>query len=855
MQTLLELLPEIRRLDGREAVRFYNGFRTWTWSYRDLSSRIAAFASYLNRQGFQKGDRLILWGENCPEWVCAFWAAVSQGIEVIPIDYRSSPRLVQRIQEEAQARLMVFGQAVETHEVDIEAIPFTELDSLEEAGQLNPVEVWPEDVVEIVYTSGTTGNPKGVVHRHKNICANLTPFKREIDRYKRVAWPFQPIRILEMLPLSHMFGQSLGLFIPPVLGGAAVFMTELNAGAVMEAIRRERVSVMVSVPRLLKSLSESVRRRFDTPENPPSGKGILNIALRWWRYRRVHRALGWKFWAFTVGGARLEPEIEDFWSRLGFLVIQGYGLTETSPVVSVNHPFRSRRGSLGKVLEGQEVEIAEDGEILVRGDSVVMEYLGVRPEEQEEAFEGGWFHTGDIGEIDEEGRLYYKGRKKDVIVTSEGLNVHPQDVEAALNDLPEVKESAVIGFFKNGEEQVHAVLILKDPAADAGELVRKANQRLESHQRIRDWSIWPEEDFPRTSSTLKVKRREVAQRISSDQPLRPDQPIRDETARGQPLEGILSRVSGKEASEIKNDTRLTEDLGLSSLDRVDLLARLEDRYGVGLEEAAFAEISTVGQLREWIGQADGRPAVEKAAPEGEEPARDAKPVRPPRWSRSLPIRGLRRAAMRGFILPLFGHYMDFRVQGLQHLQAVSPPLIFAANHESHLDTVAVYNGLPSRWRKRLAPAMMPEFFRAYFKPERFSWRETLVAGLQYYLAVSLFNTYPLARELGGVRQSLQYTGELIERGYCPLVFPEGERSPGGKMMSFKSGIGLMAARLRVPVVPIRLDGLFEVYSIHHNWPEAGPVRMSIGKPLRFEGRQDYREIAREIETAVRNLDG
>src|SRR5947207_12141642 len=214
--------------------------------------------------------------------------------------------------------------------------------------RFEPAQVSPDDIVEIVYTSGTTGEPKGVVHRHRNICSNLRPFRNEIAKYRKWARPFQPIRILDLLPLSHMFGQSQGLFIPLFLEGSVAFTSEIHPGKIIDFVHDNRISVIVSVPRILENLKNEVERGN----------------------RQVHRRFGWKFWAFVVGGARVDPELEEFWKVLGFAVIQGYGLTEASPVIAVNHPFHAKTGSLGKAVEGQEVTIAPDGEILVRDESV-----------------------------------------------------------------------------------------------------------------------------------------------------------------------------------------------------------------------------------------------------------------------------------------------------------------------------------------------------------------------------------------------------------------------------------------------------------------------------------------------------
>ncbi|HVP46062.1 MAG TPA: AMP-binding protein [Bryobacteraceae bacterium] len=821
MQTLLELVAEIRRLDEREALRHSNGFRTWKLTYGDLYRQIGAFIAYLDRIGFEKGDRVIIWAENRAEWVSAFWASVARGVQVVPVDYRSSVELVRRIQDEVHARLIVTGDAVRYEGLEVPRFPATAIADLPGNVAFTPSEISPEDIVEIVYTSGTTGEPMGVVHRHKNICANLTPIQEEMRKYEKWARPFQPVRILDMLPLSHLFGQSLGIFIPPLLGGGAVFMLELHAGAILDTIRREHVSVLVSVPKLLTNLQHEVERRYHPPDVPAKRQGIPGIVERWWRNRKVHRGLGFKFWALIVGGAEVSPGVEAYWTRLGYLVIQGYGLTETSPVVALNHPFNTRSGSIGKPLHGQEICIAPDGEILVRGKSVIREYLGARAAEQGHVDEEGWLHTGDIGEIDGQGRLYYKGRKKELIVTSEGLNVYPQDVERVLNSIPQVKDSAVVAARRGGEEQVHAALILREPSADAAQIIAAANRGLESHQRIQSWSVWPDEDFPRTPSTMKVKRGEVARRIAQGRT----------TGKSEGAESILARLKGGAPGH---------ELAISSLERVELLSELENQYGVELDERRFAEISSVEQLNTLLRDA------------GEQTRRVERTLLP-RWTRSYPVRALRFLVFQAVMIPLFRGLLTLTVEGRENLQHLAPPCLFASNHQSDLDTPAIQTALPLRWRYRVAPAMSQDYFRAWLEPDRASLREQTWIMLQYFLATGLFNAYPLPQRMSGVRRALKYTGELIGEGYCPLVFPEGTRTPDGTLQPFKTGIGLMATRLRVPVVPIHIAGLFEIYPANASWPQRGAVRVRIGAPLHFEQEHDEEAATRAIEKAIHRL--
>ncbi len=828
MQTLLELLAEMRRLGDREALRFYSGFRTWKLTYRDLYGQIGAFVSQLDRIGLKKGDRAIIWAENRPEWVSVFWACVARGVHVVPVDYRSSAELVERIQVEVQSRLIVTGDSVRWEGPDVRRFSMAELADLPVIERFEASQISPDDVVEIVYTSGTTGEPMGVVHRHKNICANLTPLQTEMRKYEKWARPFQPVRILDMLPLSHLFGQSLGIFVPPLLGGAAVFMLELHASAILDTIRRERVSVLVSVPKLLMNLQHEVERKFHPPNIPARRKGIPGILERWWRYRKVHAGLGFKFWALVVGGAEVSADVEAFWTRLGFLVVQGYGLTETSPVVALNHPFNARSGSIGKPLHGQEVRIAADGEILVRGESVIHDYVGARAGEQGRIDDQGWLHTGDIGEIDAEGRLYYKGRKKEMIVTSEGLNVYPQDVERVLNSMPQVKESAVVAARRDGEEQVHAALILRDASADPAALVAEANRRLESHQRIQSWSLWPDEDFPRTPSTMKVKRGEVARRIAQG------------ATAAQPggAESILARL--KDARLEGSDTPHGQDLDISSLERVELLSELESQYGVELDERRFAEVSSVDELNALLREA------------GEQTA-SAERALLPRWTRSYPVRALRFLMVQAVILPLFRGLLTLEVTGAENLQNLDTPVLFASNHQSHLDTPAIFAALPRCWRYRVAPAMSQDYFRAWLEPGSASFRERIAAMFEYFLVAGVFNAYPLPQRMAGVRRALKYTGELIDEGYCPLVFPEGKRTPDGTLQPFKTGIGLMATRLKAPVVPVHVAGLFEIYSIHDSWPKRGVVRVTIGAPLHLEHGSDEETATRTIEEAIRRM--
>ncbi|HEY8551328.1 MAG TPA: AMP-binding protein [Vicinamibacterales bacterium] len=853
--TLLDFFDDLCRKPGTFLVHD-DGFRVRAWSYADVGRAARALARRLVETGIGRGDKVIVWGENRPEWIVAFWGCLLRGAVLVPIDYRTSADFLVRVAGIVHPRLVLTGDDVHlppdalAPEVPvwrlhtITALPATGSADAGGGDELRPTR---DDVVEIIFTSGATAEPKGVVITHRNILANIVPIEREVQKYLRYARPFSPIRFLNLLPLSHMFGQAMATFVPPMLAGEVVFMRSLNPADVVQQIRSRRISVLVSVPKILDVLREYLRRRFPAAADPPPQQG--HWLRRWWRYREVHRAFGWKFWAAVVGAAPLDPQLEEYWSRLGFLVIQGYGLTETAPIVTLNHPFSTSRGSVGKPIAGVEVKLAPDGEILVRGENVSTGYYGA-PDATAQAFEDGWLRTGDIGGIDEHGRVFIRGRKKEMIVTPEGLNVFPEDVERALLAVPGVRDAAIVGRSWQGEERVHAVLVL-DEGIEPDDVVRRANATLGDHQKIRSVSVWPLPELPRTEGTRKLKRREVKAWVDAGGRETPQAAA----SRAGSVRDVVARFA-KGRADISSGTTLDE-LGLSSLERVELLMALEEHAGATLDEAQVAAARTVGDLEEIVRRQETALAAAGPAAVQEVPARAARPdadgpVRFPVWNRRPPATWLRRISLPTWILPLARLFAWVRVEGLEHLQNLEGPVVFAANHQSHMDTPAILWALPARWRYRVAVAMAKEFFKAHFFPEQHDRRAWLWSSLWYYLAALFFNAFPLPQREAGTRQTLRYIGALIGEGYSVLIYPEGKRTQAGEVNEFRPGIGMIGARLDVPVVPVRLVGLDRV--LHQSWKMArpGPVRVVFGKPLRLAG-DDYAALAKQVEDAVRVL--
>lgn len=769
--TLLDFFRDFADLP-HEFLIYDDGFRSRHYGYNQVAAQAQAFAAQLRETGISKDEKVILYGENRPEWIIALWGCLLEGVIAVPIDYRSSPEFVERIDRIVQARAILIGD-----EVSLPDSPklwkLSELTGGRD-GILTAASIQKDQVAEIIFTSGATAEPKGVIITHRNILANIVPVEREVEKYRKFARPFSPIRFLNLLPLSHMFGQAMATFIPPMLPGVVVFMRGFNPNEIVRQIRTRRISVLVSVPQILEILREHVQQVF--PELRDLRPSKVHWLRRWWRYRKMHRLFGWKFWSFVVGAAPLSADLEAFFAELGFVVIQGYGLTETAPIVTLNHPFHARKGTVGTPIAGVQVKIAADGEILVRGENVTSGYFQ-RPEDTAKAFEDGWFHTGDIGALKESGELVILGRKKEMIVTPEGLNVFPEDVEAVLNRQPGVRDSAVIGV-----DRVHAVLIL-EPGSDAGEIVRRANSQLADYQRIRTVSIWPYPEFPRTEGTGKLKRLEIARGTPP-----PKRPAKVDLS--VPLESLTS------------------------------LERVERMVALGLEES---EIGGAPEPREETAAADF-----------------------PTWNRGLFARATRRLLLPGFLLPLTRIFAHIRVEGRANLAGLEPPVIFASNHQSYMDVPAILAALPSRWRYRAAPAMRKEFFHEHFHGHSFT------NNLNYYLAAWLFNGFPIPQHEPGALVTLRYMGELANDRWCVLIFPEGRMTREGEIAPFQPGVGMIASKLGIPVVPIRIDGLHRV--LHRTWKMArmGRVRIAFGPPLHLSG-EDYLALAKQVEEAVRKL--
>ena len=876
---MLDSLDDFERWGRDEnddcAYVFPRGYRRERWSYQRVAGVAYQFARELEACNITKGDAVLLWSPNCAEWVAAFLGCALCGVIAVPIDDAASPDFALRISTQVRTRLVlcpreraaIFDGLAEKI-VTIDPVDLVATISERQAERFRPVQIQPSDTLEIVFTSGTTADPKGVVLTHANVVGNLAPIEAEIRNYLKYERLVHPIRFLNLLPLSHVFGQFLGIFLPPLLGATVVFENTFNPTEVMTTIRRECVSVLVAVPRMLDSLKQKIERDLDGGFRSGGSKEFAaryaaaknqHFLRRWWTFRDLRRQFGWKFWAMISGGAALDRETEEFWHRLGYAVVQGYGLTETTSLISLNHPFHTSRGSIGKVLPGREIKLADDGEILVRGSGVASGYWNGRElQPMARSEDEGWYRTGDLGALDEQGNLFFKGRKKEVIVTPAGMNIYPEDLEAALRGQKEVRDCVVVGLERGGNSEPCAVLILRDRNSNAqaveGEavdgkavdkktidgktIVKRANETLAEYQRMRTWFVWPDEDFPR-SSTQKPRRNLIREAVEAG--LRGQSPANAAS----PLSEMLTRITGRSIQNMQSltpDANLQSGLGLSSLDRVELHSALEDRYQIDLSETEFANAATVGDLEKLVqGERGTRSKFHDSG------------FHYPRWALRWPTTWLRLASHYLLVRPAVFLLGWPRVTGRENLRGVRGPLLVISNHVADVDVGFIQTALPARIRHRLATATGGEALEKLRSPgpDRV-WLRRIYDRVQWTLGVALLNLFPLPRE-SGFRKSFAYAGEAVDRGYSVLVFPEGKHTEDGRLRPFRTGVGLLANNLRIPILPMRIDGLFEIKNAGKKFAAPGKIQVRIGKPMQFAPESDPEEIARALQKAVEDL--
>jgi long-chain acyl-CoA synthetase len=833
METLLDLVREgATRFDRRPALLIRPFFRTRTWRYRDLGAQVPRAARVLREAGLEEGDRAIVWAVNRPEWGIAFLAVAYGGGVAVPLDVRHTVEFGRKIVAQTGAKLVLASRQTEASATQL-GLPIVWIETLPDHARrseaLPPAAVTRDTLAEIVFTSGTTGEPKGAMLSHGNLmsCATTMTGVMSFD---------EKARLLSVLPLSHLYEQVLGFLAPLVVGASIVYPVSRQPAVLIRTFRDFKVSVLLIVPQGLRLLDAAIERRVDQSgrrERFDRAHRWARNAPRWVRralFRPVLKEFGGRLHTIGVGASALDLDIAHRWTEMGVDVLQGYGATEMGPVVSFTRPERNVLGTVGEPIPGIEVRIAEDGEILARGPGRFLGYWQNTEATTAAIDAAGWYHTGDLGAFTDAGMLTFRGRKKDMLALPDGQKVYAEDVEAVLKDDQRVTDAAVVGWPLGPGLKVHAVLLLDDPSLEQA-VVATANERLAPHQLIRGSTVWPDPDLPRTH-TLKVRKPDILARLDALE--RPGSapipgaasktPRENVDADVDPVAAVVAGVAGMPTSAVAMTSRLSTDLDLDSLRRVELLGVIEEELGVFVDDDALEPDATVADLAALV-----------------ETARTAKAGVPAwRWPLSPIVRAIGVTAQVLLIYPFVHLFYRVRVSGLERLRAEDGPYLLTPNHCLHLDNGIILSRLPLgiRWKLSVAAAA-----------------DTIYANpLQGVLASVIANAFPLQRE-GGVRKSLELLGQRLDRGYNILIYPEGKLTVGGPLQPFKAGAGLIAVEGGTPIVPVKLK-IHEMSIVdRRRFPSAlrGDVELVIGEPIWFDADTDHAAATTRLEAAVAAL--
>ncbi len=796
-------------------------------SYSELIERTKEYARYMD---ILPGDRVVIYAENRPEWIYALYGTWQRGGVGVPVDFMSTKKDLEYILRETEPSAVVCSEKTEENlkEVLGSLNLNTAVINLDRAIPPKPIERAMSrhfhDTALILYTSGTTGEPKGVMLSFKNIISNILG----VERLKVAS---KEDSTLAILPFHHSYPLVVSLLLPIYLGATIVFLEKLSSEALMETLRKHPISILIGVPRLYQLLHQRIKEKIDQNVLAKAlfkVSPVLGRRLRKLIFKKVHQTFGGRLRYMVSGGAKLPLETAQFFDRLGFLVLEGYGLTETSPIVSFNPPNRIKLGSVGLPIEGVHVKVAEDGEVMVRGPNVMQGYYK-KEEETKKAFRQGWLLTGDIGYIDQEGYLYITGRKKEIIVLPGGKNVNPEELELLITKRsPVVKEVCVLeldgslhALIHPDFEKVKELKILNLEEYIKWEVIDKVNRELPDWKRIKGFKLTSDE-LPKTRLG-KLRRFLISEIYTSLEKIEKQHEEKTVTLEeeGKFIASFLSKLSGK---EVKGFEHIELDLGLDSLAKVELLAYLESSFGVKINEEDLSLHPTVKELEKLVKEKKQKVQLEEV--NWEKIVSSANPY-VPYHNQTVFNTGL-------FLLKLFFKlYNRLEVSGLENLP--EPPFIIASNHASYLDGFVIASALPYSVANKTYFLGAEEYFRNPIT--------STFGKLAHVVPIDLQRK---------VKESMEKTAWLLKTQRVVVIFPEGARTRDGKLLPFKKGFAILSSALNVPVVPTTIVGTYQSMSIRDRFPKPTKIKVIFGKPVHPKGKS-LEAIVQEVRESIKNM--
>jgi long-chain acyl-CoA synthetase len=876
--------------------------RTTTQSVGNLYEMSLRVAHFLQAHGLRKGDRVALVSKNRPEWLGIYIGIINAGCCALPIDAHLTGMEVKNLIRDSKAKIMfiereLFG-AVRDLELERMVDKFVILDAeinylskcipfgwilKNNSSEFQPVEGHLEDDASLIYTSGTTGNPKGVVLKHKNLLSQVS-IRKLMGTSKRS-------RVLLTLPLNHAYAFS-SCFLVPLAGGSGIYiLNSIKSTDLLEFVQKYRITVMVFVPAILTQFYKSIVEKMNCAPNyaqllfhllkkikyfSKNGSHLSLVKRR--MFKKIHAVFGGCIEYFISGAAGLDEEISRTFNTLGLPIYEGYGLTETAPVITFNHPASNKPGTVGKPIKGVDLKILSPskdgvGDIAVKGSPVFSGYQGGINFESPFTSDG-YFLTGDLGFVDRQGFLTISGRSKDVIVLPSGKNVFPGEIEDFYLQAECFKEMAVLGVPREigrKAEEIYAIIVPKEAFFKAHNItdvetfvkntVLEMSERLPSWCRVNRFEL-RSEALPRTT-TRKVKkfvlREEIIEKMKNNK--KKDIEVIDDVLNspmGRILEAAIIKVKG---SKMKYSSRsnLFLDLGFDSLSISEMFVSIEAVLGKTIPKEIMREIRSVGDCILFLGEFCSQSGInmESLSASVTTPESDAKHS----WSEVLdtntapevdaeikrrlyPQSSFRKLIKSSLInvMSLMGRVAcRVEVSGLENLP-LKAPFIFAADHASYMDPLFVLSALPRELREHFFVIGKKEHLQRIDR-SLFAWLARMI---------------PIDRE-GNFIPALQTGKKVIDAGHILFIHPEGTPSMDGMLNRFKNGVGILSEVTGVPIVPIHLDGTFNVLNRDQVIPRLAKVKIRFGKPifpdkvLAEDSQKKYEAITSEVERRIVEL--
>ncbi len=796
-------------------------------SYKTLLQKTALFAEKL---GDIKEKRVVIISENRPEYIYAFYAIWKSGGIAVPVDFMSTPEEIAYIIDDCSPAVLCFSEKVAenvekalvlSEKKDLRKLVFEEMP--EECSKFEAEDLDAEDkskTAMIIYTSGTTGSPKGVMLSYENIMANM-------DALQECGYYSELDVVLMILPLHHIF-PLLGTVVAPILGGGkAVICPSLQASDIAKMMEKSHPTMILAVPRfyemLMKGIKQKINSGFVTKLVFKIAKLADNLAFSRMIFKSVAKKFGGELKHFISGGAKLDPEVWNFFKILGYTIGEGYGMTEASPMITFPRPGKGKPGCVGTELAKGTVRIV-DGEIAATGRNIMQGYYN-RPEETAEVLRDGWLYTGDLGHFDKDGNLCITGRKKEIIVLGNGKNVNPSEIEQALERSDQlIAETAVIG--RNG---VLCAIIRPDEKVLASrqipnleeyirwEIVDKYNSTASHHKKILDF-VLTNQPLPRTRLD-KIQRFKLEDFLKHKDEKRAESEIPESKEYAKIAEYIRNNTE----KEVYPDDHIEIDLGLDSLDKIELASFISMEFGIKISETKIQNLATVRRIAVFTEECENRKA--------ENTHQDWKSVLRENINLELPRSAFYHRFLRFSLVAAVRTFFKVRFRGDKEIP--KGPVIFAANHQSVVDALFVLAKIPAKEFKRTYCFAKGKHFRQW-------WRR--------YLAKR--NNIIIMRENEEIVDSIKRMASVLKKGRNVLIFPEGTRSRDGSLSEFKQTFSLLACELGVPVVPVAINGAFEAFPRNRKFPHPfKKIAVEYLPPISPEGKT-REELAEAVKTAI-----